>query len=152
MGRRGRLGIHAIALAALLYSVTGGAEVSLRDKPGLEAALKHAPPCCVVDARAEDSRKRTPLPDATLYREGMTIDPIGPVVVLADTDAKALQVGKMLEGDAKDRLVLAVKGGIRTWQSVVLPDPGTMLPESFVIPSDTCQQAPPLQTLPFDKP
>lgn len=152
MSRLRSLGARVIAAAALLVSGIAGADASLRDKARIEPALKPAPPCCVIDARATDSQNRIPLPDATLYREGMTIDPIGPVVVVADTDARALQVGRMLEGKTKERPVLAVKGGIATWQSVVIPEPGTALPESFVIPSDTCQNAPPLQTLPFDQP
>jgi hypothetical protein len=145
--------VWVVAAAALLGASVAGAEVSLRGKAELEAALKNKPPCCVIDARAVAHRISDPVPEALPYKEGMTVNPAGPVVVIADTDVHAMEIGRALAGGPKSRVqVYAVMGGFATWQVTAVPDPTTTMPRSFVIPSDTCQTGPALQTLPAERP
>jgi hypothetical protein len=143
-----------VATVSAIFAGVVWADVLLHDQAELEAVLKAAPPCCVIDARVPKQRQSQPLANTVPYREGVTVTGTGtgPVVVLADTDARAVEVGGKLATATKDRRVLAVKGGAATWRALVAPDPATAMPKSFVIPSNTCQNGPPLQTLPYRKP
>jgi hypothetical protein len=148
MRRRARVMLF-LTLGVSVFAA--GADVTLRDRAGLEQALKNTEPCCVVDARTAANRARLPLVDTVPYREGMTLGAGGPVVVIADTDARALEVAKALVVAAGSRPILAVRGGAKTWQSVPQSSPITGPPPQFVIPSDTCKQGQPLQTLRSEK-
>ena len=115
------------------------------------AALKETPPCCVVDARNEIRRKLRPLADAVVWNERTVIQPTGTVVVIADDDRAARTVGRAIEKRFKARHVLAVKGGIDAWDVVVREAQEPGMPATFVIPRNTCEQGPPLQTLRSNK-
>jgi hypothetical protein len=140
-----------LLLALLLVAGVGAAQVApvtLHDRAQLTAALKDGPPCCVIDARPEGSRALRPLADALAYRKGMKITPTAAVVVIAATDDNALAVGGELARSSKAKQVLAVRGGIATWEAVTgagKPPGGVAL--TFVIPKNTCEQDAPLQQL-----
>ncbi len=130
---------------ALLAATSAWAETKLQDGAQLAAAIKDAPPCCVIDARSKGARALHPLMEALVWRKGLEIKPTGPVVVIADTDQKALAVGRAIEKSSGAGRVLAVKGGFATWRRATAPEQG--MPATFVIPRNTCEQGTPLQTL-----
>ena len=123
------------------------ATASLQDDAQLMALLTVSPQCCVIDARSAQRRKDAELPGALAYNDGLRIKPTSAVIVLADTDARAMNVAKAL-AKGGPHPVYAVKGGYLAWQSVELrlqaqaDRAGTKF--SFVIPHDTCQQGTPL--------
>jgi hypothetical protein len=124
MNAHGRRFVLAAALA--LPSMPAGAvRLEFVDRAQLQAVLESGAPCCVIDARSEKARKHQPIAHALAYEEGMTLSPAGPVVVVGDSDKQTLAVEQA-------RLK-------------------STLPLSFIIPSDTCQQGPPLQQLRFDR-
>ena len=135
------------ALAAMGFAASAAAEVSLRDTAALEAFLSGNTPCCVIDARSAANCKRAPLADTLPYRTGLKINPTGVVVVIADTDARAVEVGELLAESSKAKEVYAVKGGIATWKAATIAGLLKTRPRSFVIPKNTCEQGTPLQEL-----
>lgn len=139
-----------LALAALLVAtgIATAAPVALQDRAELAAALKEGPPCCIVDARPPGTRALRPLADALVYRKGMKINPTAAVVVIADNDQNAMRVGEELARDSRAPKVIAVKGGLPTWEAAIgegASSGGVAL--TFVIPKNTCEQGVPLQTL-----
>jgi rhodanese-related sulfurtransferase len=134
-------------IAAMWIAAPAAAEVSLRDTAALEAFLSGNTPCCVIDARSAANRKRAPLADTLPYRTGLKINPTGVVVVIADTDARAIEIGERLTESSKAKEVYAVKGGIATWKAATIAGLLKTRPRSFVIPKNTCEQGTPLQEL-----
>ena len=134
-------------IAAMWIAAPAAAEVSLRDTAALEAFLSGNTPCCVIDARSAANRKRDPLADTLPYRKGLKINPTGVVVVIADTDPAAVEVGERLAESSKSQEVYAVKGGIATWKAATIAGLLKTRPRSFVIPKNTCEQGTPLQEL-----
>lgn len=139
--------LFAAAFAALLLALPAAAEVSLRDTAALEAFLAGDTPCCVIDGRSAASRKRAPLADALVFRKDLKINPTGVVVVIADSDARAMEIGERLADSSKAKAVYAVKGGIATWNAASVSGLLKSRPRSFVIPKNTCEQGTPLQEL-----
>ena len=137
----------AIAALALLPALPSTAAVTLRDKPALDDFFKNKVPCCVIDARGEKSRKAAPLANTLVYRKGLKINPTGVVVVVADTDARAVEVGEALAASSKAKEVYAVQGGASTWRAATGGSLFSRMPRSFVIPKNTCEQGTPLQEL-----
>ena len=150
MNSRGRRFILAVALT-LPSMQAGAAPFELVERAQLRAVLESGAPCCVIDARPAKARKQRPIADALAYEEGMSLSPAGPVVVVGDSDKRTLAVGKALSDRFAAGKVYAVKGGYATWQAVERERLKATLPLSFIIPSDTCQQGPPLQQLLFDR-
>lgn len=134
-------------VAALGFAASAAAEVSLRDTAALEAFLAGDQPCCVIDARSAKNRKADPLADTLAYRKGLKINPTGVVVVIADTDARAVEVGGLLAVSSQAKEVYAVKGGATTWKTATIAGLLKTRPRSFVIPKNTCEQGTPLQEL-----
>lgn len=141
-------------LSGLLVSNLGHAEVALLGGNELNLALKDSPPCCVIDGRKELNRIKAPLAEALPYRPGLSIKPTATVVVLADNDSEALRIAGIFEKQHPGKPILAVKGGLKTWQaattslsSAPVSDgaPGATL--QFVIPHNTCETGQPLQKL-----
>lgn len=101
----------------------------------------------LIDARNILAQKKSGIDNAIRYGAGMPIKS-GWVLVLADTDAEALAIAKSI-AQGSGRKVSAVKGGIVTWQQVVsaIAHPEFSMPDSFVIPMNTCEQGKPLQEL-----
>ncbi|MBI5437900.1 MAG: hypothetical protein HY936_02955 [Nitrosomonadales bacterium] len=76
----------------------------------------------------------------------------GLVLIVADTDAAALKIAQSIPAGA-DRNVFAVMGGAETWQRVSSEAASRpAMPDSFVIPANTCEQGKPLQELKRNKP
>ena len=138
-----------IVFAALVAAgAATAATVTLHDRAELAAAMKEGPPCCVVDARPPGTRALRPIPDALVYRKGMKINPTAAVIVIADNDQNATRVGEELARGSHAPIVIAVKGGLPTWEAVTgegASSGGAAL--TFVIPKNTCEQGVPLQTL-----
>lgn len=141
--------------AALLGAAPARAEVALRGAAELTHDLQSAPPCCVIDARSEDSQREHPLPDALRYRPGLQIVPTAAIVVVADRDAEALRIAAILLKAHPGKTIYAVKGGVAVWETVLKSQsaaqssqaPGTRPGISFVIPHNTCETGTPLQIL-----
>jgi len=131
------------------------AGVSLLGQAALVEALKNQPPCCVIDARGENSRRKQPLPDALRYRPDLNIVVSASVIVVADRDQEASKVGAALAKKHPGKTIYAVKGGAAVWQSVLktlagesssgMPAEGSII--RFVIPHNTCETGTPLQIL-----
>jgi len=141
-------------LTGLLVSTAAHAEVGLLGSNELSASLKGSPPCCVIDGRKELNRAKAPLPEALPYRPGLSIQPTATVVVLADTDSEALHIAGIFEKQHPGKSIIAVKGGLKTWQAATASlgsaqandgAPGATL--QFVIPHNTCETGEPLQKL-----
>ena len=145
-------------LAGLLASGLVQAEVALLGSDELSFVLKDSPPCCVIDGRKELNRAQKPLPGALPYRPGLSITPTSIVVVLADSDREALRIAGLFERQHPGKSILAVKGGLPTWQAATAAPssppaadgaPGATL--QFVIPHNTCETGEPLQKLQSNK-
>lgn len=141
-------------LSGLLVSNFGHAEVALLGGNELSFALKESPPCCVIDGRKDLNRAKAPLPEALPYRKDLSIKPTATVVVLADNDSEALRIAGIFEKQHPGKPILAVKGGLKSWQAATTSlsnaptsdgAPGTTL--QFVIPHNTCETGEPLQKL-----
>lgn len=126
---------------------THAAAALLQDEAQLEALLATSPQCCVIDARSAQRRKEVELPGALAYGEGLRIRPTSAVVVMADTDARALAVARTLAKTSPHN-VYAVKGGLPAWRAVEVrlqaqaSKPGSKY--TFVVPFNTCEQGKPL--------
>lgn len=142
-----------LAFFCLLIINSAQAQVSLNDKAQLIAALSAKPPCCVIDGRAADVRKRETLDNALLWRADLKINPTATVVVVASRDQDALAIAKVLERKHPGKPILAVKGGVATWKSASFAllaasaNGGAGGLVNFVIPANTCEQGKPLQEL-----
>jgi rhodanese-related sulfurtransferase len=134
----------AATAAALLFAQPAAAEVSLRDTAALQAFLAGGAPCCVIDARNAAKRLSAPLAETLPYRKDLKIDPAGVVVVIADTDAQAVEIGKALERSSKAKVVYAVKGGERAWRAATgsIADGAS---GGFIIPRNTCESGTAIQ-------
>lgn len=143
--------LRPMIFAALLVALPAAATVSLYDRAALVVALKGAPPCCVVDGRSAAERAKHPVKGALVWSEALRIKPTGAVVVIADHDVVAFSIGQQLEARFKAKEVLAVKGGYATWDAFVSASETSGMPANFVIPSNTCEQGKPLQTLRSNK-
>ena len=144
-----------IASVAIFGAASVQAAVALRGATALTEALKGQPPCCVIDARSEDSQRRHPLADTVRYRPGLQIIPTASVIVVADHDRDASKVGAAIAKQHPGKLIYAVKGGALAWESVLKSlagvsfsnAPGPAPGISFVIPHNTCETGTPLQIL-----
>lgn len=146
---------HALAAWAGVLCGAASAEVRLLDEAALLQALGRQPPCCVIDARPPAQRKALPLADALAYRPGMKIVPTASVVVVADSDERAMTVARRFDKAYPGRSIITVHGGQAVWASVLdstRSSHSVQGSRSFVIPSNTCEQGPPLQTLPRRRP
>lgn len=146
------------AALGLFLAHAAQAQVSLNDKAQLVSALSAKPPCCVIDGRAADNRKREPLENALLWRTDLKINPTATVVVIADRDQDALGIANVLGRKHPGKPILAVKGGLATWKVASFSllaaagmDAAMSGPVTFVIPANTCEQGKPLQELRSDK-
>ncbi|MDP1610425.1 MAG: hypothetical protein Q8M11_05175 [Sulfuritalea sp.] len=148
------------ALPLIICLATAGAahaEASLADKAQLVAALSARGPCCVIDGRRAESRRREILKDALPWRSSLKINPTASVVVVADRDQDALGIARTLARKHPGKTILAVKGGVATWKSASFAllaasaEGGAGGLVNFVIPANTCEQGKPLQELRPDK-
>jgi hypothetical protein len=129
------------------------AETALRDRSGLAVAISRSGYCCVVDARSPPLRDKTPIAESVPWRKGVKVNPTAAIVVIADTDADAVRIGRDLERSTGAKEVFAVKGGEPTWRAYLAealgaPPPGV----SFIIPRNTCESGETLQQLRSGRP
>jgi len=139
-----------LPVAFLAAAATAYADAALRSPVQLKLALRSSPPCCVIDARPAAQREAHPLAEALPYRDDLKIVPTATVVVVADTDARALEVARALAGAHPGNTIVAVEGGVAAWESVLAAQSGEPpggRAFSFVIPKNTCEQGTPLQHL-----
>lgn len=145
---------HLYLIATLLAASVGPAfaDVTPMGKTQLHHALKATPPCCVIDGRDENSRKKKPLDEALPYQPGMQINPTAAIVVLADNDPSAQKIAHQLDAAYPGKRIFAVQGGIDVWEAVLVemsrdaaggPPSGV----SFVIPKNTCESGSAIQQL-----
>jgi len=139
--------LSAVVLAA---AATAHADAALRSAEQLKLALRSSPPCCVIDARPAAQREARPLAEALAYRDDLKIVPTATVIVVAESDARALAVARALASAHPGKTIVAVEGGVAAWESVLAARAGTPpggRAFSFVIPKNTCEQGEPLQHL-----
>lgn len=144
-----RLGRALLAVLVLAAAGAAQADAALRSAAQLKLALGSTPPCCVIDARPAAEREARPLAEALPYRDDLRIVPTATVVVVADTDARALEVAGVLASAHPGRSIVAVEGGVAAWEAVLAAagEPPGGRAASFVIPKNTCEQGTPLQHL-----
>ncbi len=105
----------------------------------------------LLDARSAEAQRIAPIAFSTRYQTTMPIRK-GLVLIVADTDAAALQIAQSIPAGS-DRTVFAVKGGAEAWQRVSLnASPPSTMSNSFVIPVNTCEPGKTLQVLKRNKP
>lgn len=143
-----RFGTELLGSALVALCPSSQAAIALlQDDAQLASRLVDSPQCCVVDARSTQRRNDAALPGALTYRDGMRVKPTSAVVVIADTDARALAVARTLTQTGPHD-VYAVKGGLPAWRSVEARlraeagKPGSRY--TFVVPFNTCEQGKPL--------
>lgn len=148
---------RALTVAATsFWAMTAHAEASLRDEVALIESLKHAPPCCVIDARSATHRQQHALADALIYRTGLHIVPTASVIVVGDDNPGAMNVAEILAKQHPGKTIYAVRGGVTAWEFVrkaldKLPASSEVgappVGGSFVIPKNTCESGETLQIL-----
>jgi hypothetical protein len=140
----------AWTLALLVAAPLAHAAPKLLDKSAIVKVLAGNPPCCVVDARGQQSRAARPLKDAVVYRPALKINPTATVVVVADSDQRAIAVARALDKAHPGKPIVGVKGGFPVWESILLDrahEAGAEGGMTFVIPRNTCEQDTPLQIM-----
>lgn len=138
------------------WGMNAFAQATLRDEVDLIEALKHTPPCCVIDARSDAKRQQHTLADALTYRPGLSIVPTASVIVVGDDNQGALKVAEGLAKQHPGKTIYAVRGGASAWEFVrkaldkVTASSTAGAPPvggSFVIPKNTCESGETLQVL-----
>ena len=144
--------LRSSCLLFLLLPVSGyAAEEMLLDEMALSIKLDQTQDYQVLDARSAEAQRNTPIAFSTRYQRTTPVKK-GLVLIVADTDAAALEIAKSIPSTS-DRTVFAVKGGGAAWQRVMAKSsPVTSIPGGFVIPKDTCEQGKPIQELKRDQP
>ncbi|PIV72336.1 MAG: hypothetical protein COW56_09650 [Rhodocyclales bacterium CG17_big_fil_post_rev_8_21_14_2_50_68_7] len=145
---------HGIAFVLLFGGLVGLARAgaTLADQNQLRDALIAGEPCCVIDARSAANRKSRPLPGALLWRADLKIRPTAAAVIVGDRDADSLTIANTLARWHPGKTIIAVKGGLATWQaaSAAAANAGAVpggSAQSFVIPRNTCESGTTLQEL-----
>lgn len=133
-----------------LPSVCVAADALMLGCDELTAKIRQTREYQLLDARSTGAQRSAPIAHSTKYRKIMPLKK-GLVLIVADTDAAALEVAQSIPATA-DRNVFAVQGGAKTWQRVLSQtSPASAMPDSFVIPMNTCEQGKPLQELKRNK-
>lgn len=143
--------IRSCCLAILMLpALCLAADELLLGEAELAAKLEKVSDYQLLDARSADAQRSAPIAFATKYQKIMPIKN-GLVLIVADTDAAALEIARSIPANA-GRNVFAVKGGAETWQHASsITSPQFSRPDSFVIPMNTCEQGKPLQELKSNK-
>lgn len=138
---------HLAAVMLMLPAMACAADMLL-DEAALAEKLANSPEYQLLDARSAEAQHTVPLAFSTRYRALMPIK-MGTVFVIADRDEAALEIAEAIP--AEGRSVFAVKGGAAAWKQVVAKMPaGSAMPDSFVIPKNTCEPGKPVQELKSD--
>ena len=158
--KQGRRLLHcALLFCLMMANATGHAAAQLMGEVELIEALKSQPPCCVIDARSDSTRKQQPLDDALVFRADLSIIPTASVIIVGDDNAKALVIANLLNEKHPGKEIYAVRGGIAAWTFVRRALDKTSHTSgaapagiSFVIPHNTCETGAPLQILNSNRP
>jgi hypothetical protein len=144
--------LRCVGLALLLLpTISFGAEGVLLAEDALSSKLDQFPDYQLLDARNAEAQRDNQIAFSTRYQSATLIKK-GLVLVVADTDAAAVEIAKTIPA-ASDRFVFAVKGGCDAWRHVMAKIPvGTAVSGNFVIPKNTCEQGKPIQELKRNKP
>ncbi|NMM29201.1 MAG: rhodanese-like domain-containing protein [Glaciimonas sp.] len=146
MGRISK-GLALTAWAMAMPALAGTS--ALLDAVQLKEMLKKDQPCCVVDARPEVKRKLYPIAFAVVYSTNIKPKAGAYAVVIGDSDQQSLETAQTISRRSGEN-AYAVKGGYAAWQKVAQGDgkipgaPTTATPQSFIIPSNTCETGPAL--------
>ena len=132
-----------LSMGATDLRAAGTASAESREQ--IARRLRERPECCVIDARGELARMRGSIPFAVQLGSSVTVKKGAFALVVADTDAAALdaarEVARRSDGDA-----VAVNGGYATLQALGRASTSSSTaPSRFTIPSNTCEQGVPLQ-------
>lgn len=123
---------------------------ALLDAAQLKEMLQKNQPCCVIDARSEVKRMLYPLAFAVAYSTDIKPKAGAYAVVIGDSDQQSLKTAQAISRRSGEN-AHAVKGGYTTWQQLMRGDgqrsgmPTANMPQSFIIPSNTCETGPALQ-------
>jgi hypothetical protein len=143
--------IGLCSVLSLLPAVCVATDALLMGFDELTAKIRQVKEYQLLDARSAEAQRGAPIAFSTKYRKMMPIKK-GLVLIVADTDAAALEIAQSIPG-AAGRNVFAVQGGAETWRRVSSQtSPPSAMPDSFVIPMNTCEQGKPLQELKRNKP
>jgi hypothetical protein len=142
---------HKFCLSILLLpALSFAAGDLLLGEDELSAKIAKEPSYQLLDARPAATQQAAPLAFSIRYEKVMPIKK-GLVFVVADTDAAALEIAQSIP--ATERSVFAVKGGAEAWKRVASKAAApSAMPDSFVIPMNTCEQSKPLSELKTGKP
>ncbi len=116
----------------------------------LTAKIRQAEKYQLLDARNATAQRNAPIAFATKYRKTMAIKK-GLILIVADTDTAAVEIARSMSG-VPGRSIFAVQGGAETWRQVAAETSPPVMPDSFVIPMNTCEQGKPLQELRRNQP
>jgi hypothetical protein len=135
----------------LLPTLSFAAEGVLLEEGALSVKLDQVQDYQLLDARNAEAQRNAPIAFSTRYQSTTPVKK-GLVLIVADTDAAALEIAKSIPA-AADRSIFAVKGGCDSWQRVMAKaTPVTSMSGGFVIPKNTCEQGKPIQELKRNKP
>lgn len=140
-----------------LLATASHAQVVAKDKDQLVDALIVGEPCCVIDGRSADNRRKLPLENALVWRADLEIKPTAAAVVIADEDAQALAIAEQIGKKHPGKTIIAVQGGLSAWKAASsAAAKATFVPggvaQSFVIPKNTCESGTSIQKLLTGKP
>lgn len=148
MKKKALIGLCLVLLQLPL--VCAAADALMLGCDELTAKIRQVKQYQLLDARNAEAQRSAPIAFSTKYRKIMPIK-TGLVLIVADSDAAALEIAQSIPG-ASGRNVFAVQGGAKTWQRVLAQtSPQSAMPDSFVIPMNTCEQGKPLQELKRNK-
>jgi hypothetical protein len=141
-----------LLLAMALASAPGfAADAQFIEEVALQKIVSKDQDYQLMDARDPEMQQIAPLAFSTRYKLNVPITK-ALVLVVADTDAEALEVARSIPA-AEGRAVYAVKGGFEIWQRVIKQAASpAAASKSFVIPKNTCEQGKPIQELKRNKP
>ncbi len=142
--------IWLCSMFLLLPKVCTAKDGLLLGSDELTAKIRQAEKYQLLDARNATAQRNAPIAFSTKYRKTMAIKK-GLVLIVADTDTAAVEIARSIS-DAPGRSVFAVQGGEKTWRQVAAEASPPVMPDSFVIPMNTCEQGKPLQELRRNQP
>lgn len=137
-----------VAAGCIMVLPAFAASSKLLDAAQLKEMLNKDQPCCVVDARSEVRRKLYPVAFSVAYSPTIKPRAGAYALVIGDSDQQSLETAQAISRRSGED-AHAVKGGYATWRQVeqgsASDTPANAMPQSFTIPSNTCEHGPALQ-------
>ncbi len=134
----------------LLPKVCAAKDDVLLGRDEVTAKIRQTEKYQLLDARNATAQRDASIAFSTKYRKTMAIKK-GLVLIVADTDTAAVEIARSISS-VPGRSVFAVQGGAETWRQVAAEASPPAMPDSFVIPMNTCEQGKPLQELRRNQP